>query len=43
LFIKRDQDKKNAWIKTTFKKSQLIGKIVTKVKNLKNRLPSFLF
>jgi len=43
LFIKWNQDKKNAQIKTTSKKSQLRGKIVTKVKNLKYKLPSFLF
>jgi PKD repeat protein len=43
LFIKWNQDKKNAQIKATSKKSQLRGKIVTKVKNLKDKLPSFLF
>ena len=43
LFIKWNQDKKNAQIKATSKKSQLREKIVTKVKNLKDKLPSFLF
>ena len=43
LFIKWNQDKNNAQIRTTSKKSQLRGKIVTKVKNLKDKLPSFLF
>ena len=43
LFIKWNQDKKNAPVNATSKKSQLRGKIVTKVKNLKDKLPSFLF
>jgi len=43
LSIKWNQGKRNAQINATSKKSQLIGKIVTKVKNLKDKLPSFLF
>ena len=43
LFIKWNQDKRNAQTKATSKKSQLRGKIVTKVKNLKDKLPFFLF
>ena len=43
LIIKWNQDKKNARINSPSKKLQLRGKMVKKVKYLKDKLPSFLF